>query len=421
MSGPPRLRARRLLLVSHRPVDFGGGGSVRWRYLMQALPDHGWHVTSVSARVNITANEASTDPRLAKLAEARARVTQSAGDLVRPVFVAAGVQPEAFAPNLLWAFTGRRAIRRAIEQVRPDVIWATGPPFSAIPAAVSAGRRLELPVVAEFRDLWAGNPYFDAGGRLLRRLEANPLRQADAVVTVTPGCIERLLSLHPELGPRLHLLPNGFDPSVAQLRDANRSRRGRPAVLIHAGSLYGDRTAVSLIRALSGAALRKQVRLALVGPVDPATTAAAQAAADRLDVSIHPPVDWAEALERMAKADICIVINSSRTGGSMALPSKLFEALAIGRPVLALTPAGSDSERLLTRLGQAQGIARSDDEDGMVAAVQRLLDDAPPPVPLAALADYDRETVAKRICELLERLSSATREEARTPVWAAQP
>ena len=35
---------RRLLLVTQRPLDYGGGASVRWQYLRDALPRHGWEV-----------------------------------------------------------------------------------------------------------------------------------------------------------------------------------------------------------------------------------------------------------------------------------------------------------------------------------------------------------------------------------------
>ena len=39
-----------LLLVSQRPVDYGGGGSIRWRHLLTALPRFGWDVSTVTAR-----------------------------------------------------------------------------------------------------------------------------------------------------------------------------------------------------------------------------------------------------------------------------------------------------------------------------------------------------------------------------------
>src|SRR5580765_3419779 len=119
---PRNVDACRLLLVSHRPLDYGGGGSARWRYMRSALPERGWEVELVTARPNPTANEASTDPRKARLAERRARIMNDIGRRIRPMYNRVGIQPEAFPPNALWSFTGRHPIRHAIERVRPHVV-----------------------------------------------------------------------------------------------------------------------------------------------------------------------------------------------------------------------------------------------------------------------------------------------------------
>jgi hypothetical protein len=155
---------RRLVLVTQRPLAYGGGASVRWQYLSEALPRHGWEVHEVSARPNPTANTVSIDPRAARLAAARVRVMTAAGAVMRPAYRRLGIQPEAFPPNALWSLTGRAPVRRALDAARPDVVWATCPPPSALFAALGALGDRPLPLVAEMRDLWAGNPYFDAGG-----------------------------------------------------------------------------------------------------------------------------------------------------------------------------------------------------------------------------------------------------------------
>jgi glycosyltransferase involved in cell wall biosynthesis len=406
LSEPPHSRC--LLLVSQRPIDYGGGGSMRWQHLLRTLPRFGWEVAVVTARPNPTANEASTDPRQARLAALRGKVMGTAGDFVRPLFQRAGIQPEAAAPNLVWALTGRRAIARAVTRHSPDILWATAPPQSAIFAAVGVARRLQLPVVAELRDLWAGNPFFDAGGSWLSRFESGALRGADAVVTVTPSCREILLQLHPELTARTRLLPNGFDPSLLGLRSEQRRARGSGhATLIHAGALYGDRSAKSLVHALGRPELRERVRLVLIGAVDPATMDAIHEAPAQLEVLVQPPVSWPEAIRRVADADVAVVINGVGTGGAMALPSKLYEALALAKPVLALTPPGSDTERLLRTLGQDAGVASPENQEAVAAAVTRLLEAPPPPAAPEHLSEYDRDAVARRIVSLLDGLVAA--------------
>jgi glycosyltransferase involved in cell wall biosynthesis len=385
---------RTLLVVSRIPFDHGGSGNVRWQHLRRALPRHGWRVVECSP-----AGEPADDV----WATRRARVMEVAGRLLNPLARALRVHPVALAPNNLWALTGRRAVRAAIAQSHPDVVLATAPPPSALLAAAAAEH---LPLVAELRDLWAGNPFYDRGGPLLRRLEGRVFARASAVVTVTDACRDALLGLHPEIGPRLEVIPNGFDPQLLARRSSPPV--GSVSTLVHTGTLYGDRTAEALIAALGRPELRGRVRLELVGFVDPRTRRAI-ASASGVDVTARPSVAWEEAIERVRESDFAVVINTPGTGGELALPNKLFEALALGRPVLALTGAESETARLLQRLGQDAGIASPDDPAAIASALQRLLGDPPPPVRKEALAEFDRNRIAGSYAALLHSVATRSR------------
>ena len=308
------------------------------------------------------------------------------------------MKPEALAPNNLWALTGRRAVREAIERERPDVVVATSPPPSGLPAAAAVIE--DIPFVADVRDLWAGNLH-DRGSRVLAGLQGRALRRADAVATVTEGCRVSLLGLHAEIAERLHVLPNGFDPALLGRRAPAAPHDG-PARLIYAGALYGEHNAVGLVEALRGFGGR--VRSEFVGVVDPQTRRAV--ARGTADVPIHPPVGWEEAIERVLAADAAVVITTRSAGGDMALPNKLFEALALGRPVLALVDSGGDTARLLVRLGQDAGIAPPDDPAAIAGAIERLLAALPPPVSPEALAEFDRDRIAERYAALLEDVAT---------------
>jgi glycosyltransferase involved in cell wall biosynthesis len=394
---------RTLLVVSQRPLDLGGGGSVRWQHLRRVLPRHGWRVVECSPPVRATANDAATDPRIARLAARRARVMHVAARLLDPLARAIGIQPEALSPNNVWSLTGRRTVRKAIEQEHPEVVLATVPPPSALLATAAVA---SVPFVAEFRDLWAGSPYFDRGGRLLPALERRALAHAAAVITVTEGFRHRLLALHPELAPRLHVFPNGFDPTLLASRRQLAPLDGRPAALIHAGALYGDRTAVGLLKALARPELRGRVRLELVGVIDPETRRALDAVPD-LEVTLGPPVSWEDAIERTVAADVAVIINTPGTGGDIGqVPGKIYEVLALGRPVLALMRDTSEAARLLKRFGQGLGLAPPDDPAAIAAAIERVLEHPPSPVPPEALAEFDRDRIASRYAALLDELAT---------------
>jgi len=211
------------------------------------------------------------------------------------------------------------------------------------------------------------------------------------------------LELHPEIGERLHVLTNGFDPALLTRR-VPAAPAARPARLLFAGSLYGDHTAVPLVEAAARPELRGRVRLELLGVIDPRTRRALAETA--VDASIDPPVSWNEAIERTIAAEIAVAITTPSAGGDMALPIKMVEALALGRPVLVLARPNSDSARLLERLGQDAGLALPDDPAAIAAAIERLLANPPPPAPPEALAEFDADRIAARYAELLDEVAS---------------
>jgi glycosyltransferase involved in cell wall biosynthesis len=325
------------------------------------------------------------------------------GSVVDPFTRLLHLKPEALAPNNIWSLTGRRLVRDAIAREHPDVVVATIPPVSGLLAAMAVVD--ETPFVADLRDLWAGNPYYDRGSRLMGNLQGRALAQTAAVVTVTDGCRENLLKLHPEIAPRLHVFPNGFDPALLDRRATSAPSGERPAKLIFAGALYGDHTAEPLIAALARPDLLGRVRLELVGVIDPRTRRAL-AAAPSVDAKVERPVSWEESIKRTLAADIAVVITTPSTGGDMALPIKLTEALALGRPVLALASQGSDTARLLERLGQNDGLAEPGDPAAIAAAIERLVDAPPSPPPAEALAEFDADQIAARYAALLDEVAT---------------
>ena len=379
---------------------------MRWSYLIDALERRGWETEIYSSRHNPTRDTLSDKPSEARLAEARAQVMARVGRAIGPLWRRAGVQPEAFPANHLWSWTARRGLRRRIEELRPDIVVATIPPPAALFAAAAVAPAAGIPLVVDMRDNWAGHPTYDAGGRVLTRIEGRALRQADAIVGVTTGMAARLRRLHPWIEPRLQLLPNGFDPRLIDERVGASAWPDR-VTLIHPGVLYGDRGVGALLRAMGEPDLRDRVRLELVGNVDPGTATELAARRHGVEVDVTGPRPWRATMDRVAAADIVAVIVPASMGDDVAWPVKLFEGLALGKPILSITSGGA-TETLLREIGQDHALARDGDADSIAEALRGLLA-GPPPAPAtpAQLTTWDREAVAERYAALLERLAKA--------------
>jgi glycosyltransferase involved in cell wall biosynthesis len=369
---------KRLLVVSHRPIDQAGGPAARWRSFAKHLPALGWEVDVVSGG-------GGDEFALPERAQSRAKVMETVGRLADPAFRLLGLRPEAMPLSTAWAPRGARDVRRRLQEHRYDAVLATGPPFAALIAARMAHG--DVPLFVELRDLWGGNPAFDRGGPVLRRLESWVVKDAAAVVAVTPEAGADLRRRHP--GARIEEIPNGFEPELLEKR-----RPSGGTTIIHSGTLTKDRPLAPLLRAL-----KPPLRLVLHGYVAPEIQA--EIAESGADVEIVPPSSWEDAVERIAAADIALITQSRGAGDETAVAAKVYEYLALGKTVLCISDGGA-TEALLHRLGADQFTARLDDAPSIEAALARIsAGELPSPVPAEKLAPYERPRLAAELVKLL--------------------
>ncbi len=391
---------RRALLVTHRAPTQAGGAAARWRSLVQRLPDHGWRLDVISATARAGASEMTDTDGPA--AGRRARAMGRAGRVVDPLFALAGLRPDALPPSMLWIPRGALATRRALAAGRYDAIVATGPPMAGLLAARLGLARETPPLVVELRDLWARSPAFDRGGPLLPALERSVVARAAAVVAMTPEAVADLRARHASVAERIVEIPNGYEPELLDGRDEPRERRpGAPLTILHSGALTPDRPLAPLLAALAG---DDRFRVVLHGFVHPDIFATVKGHGS---VEVVAPTSWRDAIDRMRRADALLVTQARAAGDATAVASKVYEYLAIGRPILATTDGGA-TERLLARLGADGLCARLDDRAGIRAALDRLASEPPAPVPVKRLARYSRARIAADTASLLDRVASGS-------------
>jgi glycosyltransferase involved in cell wall biosynthesis len=388
--------SRRLLLVSHRSIDQAGGPAARWRSFVRYLPAHGWEVDVLAARSRASAGEFSQEESERRRTALRAQVMSRVGKMASPAFGLVGIRPEAMPLSTTWIPRAAAQVRRRLERGRYDAVLATGPPFAALLGARMAVRAGGPPLVVELRDLWAGNPSFDRGGRLLSGLESWVFRGSEAVVAMSPEATEDLRSRHPELSDRVHEIPNGFEPELLERRSTSPAL-GRPIEVLHSGTLTVDRPLGPLLHVLSA-----EFRLVLHGYVAPEIRREIEQTGQ--PVQIVAPSSWEDAVSRIAGADVGLVTQARGAGDATAVAAKVYEYLALGKPVLCISDGGA-TEALLKRLGSDQLCARLDDPASIAASLERIRHaDLASPVAAEKLAPYERPQLAARLAELLDTL-----------------
>jgi glycosyltransferase involved in cell wall biosynthesis len=402
---------RRLLLVTHRSIEQAGGPAARWRAFARYLPEHGWEVDVLSAAEHIGASE--FENRTARAVSTRAAVMGHVARLSEPLFALAKVRPDSMPLSMLWVPRGALLVRRSVERSPPDVLLATGPPIAGVIAA-RAGIPAGTGLVVELRDLWAGNPAFDAGGRILSKVEEWLVREARRVVACTPEAVSDLRLRHPRLDGRIVEIANGFDPEILSIADARgasdtagNGSSPKMLTLLHSGTLTAARPIAPLIRALSDARVAGSFRIVLHGYLSPTSRAEVELARreSQAPIEVLAPSSWREAVRHIAEADAGLITQARAAGDETAIAGKIYEYLALGKPVLCITDGGA-SEALLRRLGADELCARLDASETIVAALLRLRDNPTVPLPREILEPYSRRALAGRMAALLDEIAS---------------
>ncbi len=196
----------------------------------------------------------------------------------------------------------------------------------------------------------------------------------------------------------------GYAPSDAGTADM--AGAGIP-VLVHAGpTATRGRDPIHLIEAVrilaeSDAKRRLGFRVRMLDARDPRVTRAVGERSLGRIITIEPTVPWMVSMETQAEADALLLLLGPDEMDR--LPDRLLEAMSAGRPVFALGPRGSRTERLIREA--ALGSYHADGASLAEEIGRWLREGARTSVAHAgeATTPYRAERVAARLAEALEK------------------
>jgi glycosyltransferase involved in cell wall biosynthesis len=299
-----------------------------------------------------------------------------------------------------------------------DAIYSSGPPWTSHLVAAAIQGLTGLPWIADFRDPWIGNAYaapLPGPHRSARAwLELRVVAGADASVFASAGVRDQYARRYPRLADRLMTIHNGYDlDDVAAVRamppapsDDGRFR------LAFTGSLQGEAEARLLVSGLRAALDRRpdlgeRLRVQLIGWLSPA----AETVAGEALAGLAPVVERIgqqpkrTALRMLADADAALVLLADAPGREHVPSAKLFDAIGLDRPVLAVAPAG-EVRRILAELGW--GIGAEPTPDGFANGLLQLLDAEPPDRRADPDGRFERRALTRRLASVLDAVAGGS-------------
>ena len=345
--GPLRV----LLIARHYPPDVSAGA--RRPYLLKL------GLEACDARVHVVA------PALSRGTDGTAvppkkRIADTAAPAIPTPRASGARRLRAWAlthlslpdPELRWALRAAAAGRRAARTSPFDLIITTSPPESIHVAGALLATRLQTPWVADLRDRWLDAPLMRVRESRLRRTVERPLARsilsrANLLTATDPPALDEAQRLAPRV-PVLRL-PQASPPATPQ-REISPS----PAAIrvVHTGSFslsHGARDigpALDLLARARG--IDPRFELHLIGRL----TEEEEARARQAGAQITGPVALEDAWAAQAAADVLLLVAAP---GTEAVPGKLAEYRAAGRPVVIL---GGGSWRALLPGGQDDPLVR---------------------------------------------------------------
>jgi glycosyltransferase involved in cell wall biosynthesis len=307
-------------------------------------------------------------------------------------------------------------------RVRYDCVVATSPPPTIGVAGVVAGWRRRVPWILDIRDIWPEaivqsnrlrNPLliraFEGTAQALYRLSTH-------VTTVTDGWRERLI----ELGvppAKVDVLANGVDigafdrESQGELTPAFAALEPGAAWFTYAGILNTPQGIEVILEAAArmrdtAPDLYARSQFVVVGEGPSEAALRALAAERSLERAVFVPRQPRAAVFALLRRSFAVIVPLRPRKDTSTVPSKLYESLASGRPVLY--SAGGEGADTLRR-AQGGAVCAPGDAGALCDAMVAYLRD-----PERADADgrrgrayvaahFDRRQISESFARLLER------------------
>jgi hypothetical protein len=378
----------RVLVVTHYFPPETGAPQARLSALAAAWASGGDEVTVLTGMPNHPTGVVHPDYR-----GARFRRERTDGYRVIRTWLYA-TPNEGFVRKTLGhlSFTASGLLLGAWAGGRADVVVVSSPTFFSIASGWLLARLKRARFVVEVRDLWPAI-FVELGVltsrpviALLERLELAAYAAADQVVVVSEGFRDNLISRGVPAG-KVHTIRNGVDTRrfapAADSRTDGSATRATAALRARLGAAPGDCLVLYAgthgisqgLPAVADAAAKlagRPVRFAFVGDGADKRRLEQRVAELGLDnVTLLPGVPSSEMPVLLAAADICLVPLRDVPLFSTFIPSKMFEYLAAGKPVIG--SVRGEAARLLAAAGAV--VVPPEDSGSLAAAIVSLAAD----------------------------------------------
>lgn len=270
-----------------------------------------------------------------------------------------------------------------IEKEKPDLIFASAPPFSAHLVGLKLKQKYQIPLIIDFRDPWPTGfvipPNFHR--KRLEKLRKEIISKADAVTAVNRVCAEQINY------PQAQIIENGFDPDDFALPAYPLSGFS----IVYTGMIWENIN--ELILVAEAVADIPDVKIILVGKCDKPSL---------FKLNKHKNIEFlgsrphSETMSIMKGASLLLYL----TKPNQIVGIKLYEYLGAGKPILGVCDECNEATRLIEhhRVGITVAVNRQEIRPAILLALNKKFPYTP-----TDIDRFNRIKQAEKLSQIMER------------------
>jgi glycosyltransferase involved in cell wall biosynthesis len=370
---------KKVLIISYYWPPSGGSGVRRWLNFSNLFHDYNWQPIILKPKnadypaIDLSLNK-SIHPDTIVLEcpiiepfKIYSKFLGKKGNIVKPGVLYHNEKPNFrenfsvwvrgnfFVPDarMFWIKPAIRRLKEYLKENEIDLIVSTGPPHSTHIIAHKISKKFDIPWIADFRDPWTKIDFFHKlklnklALKRHQRLERMVLTDSTMQTTVSWSWGDDFKTLGAK---NVQVITNGFDPENYSSEPSDLDSN---FTITHLGSMNDDRNHPEFWRAIhelinENEEFKNKITIQLIGDNVPSVIQEIENNGLKEYCQIVPFLTHPEAMKTIASSRVLYLPLNNTPHVEGIVPGKIFEYLAVKRPVFAIGPTNGDSARILS-------------------------------------------------------------------------
>ena len=326
------------------------------------------------------------------------------------------IRGNCFIPDakMFWIKPSVRFLSNYLKHHQVDLIISTGPPHSMHLIALHLKNKFpNIPWIADFRDPWTNIDFLNdlylthCAKKKHQYLEKKVVQTADAVISISPTLTKELQLLDNCHSEKFYTLTNGFDVDDYKYLQQNMNDNSESFILTYAGLIPPNRNPKVLWQALYLLAKENKLpthfKVQLIGKVDASVKESIQPLNIEQYIEFIDYLPHSDVLIKEDQANALLLIINEAPNSKGILTGKIFEYLALQKPILAIAPKDGDAAKIIYQT-KAGIVVEHHQVNEMKNALLQLIEGKISPPSKSNVLQYSRENLTKQLIEIINKL-----------------